>query len=251
MRRCKLVMVAVAIAAVCLIPDLPVIAAQVFGFWRGPVIQNTPPPTEFVVARWRYSTNGNIGGMGWAHNYPEGEMHLNQFIRGVTNINVEPLSYRIVNLSSDEVFEYPFALVSEPGEMRLNEKEFANLREYINRGGFVLIDDFDGPWQFDNFRRQMYQAFPSRQLQRLTAAHPAFNLFYEIESLTIFANYVPGDEPIFFGLNNENGTLAIVACFNNDLENFWDWIGSPAYPLRPATEAFRVGANLAIYSMTH
>ena len=117
MRRCKLVMVAVAIAAVCLIPDLTVIAAQVFGFWRGPVIQNTPPPTEFVVARWRYSTNGNIGGMGWAHNYPEGEMHLNQFIRGVTNINVEPLSYRIVNLSSDEVFEYPFALVSEPGEM--------------------------------------------------------------------------------------------------------------------------------------
>src|SRR5215471_19400557 len=46
MRRCKLIMVAVAIAAVCLIPDLPVIAAQDFGFWRGPVIQNTPPPTE-------------------------------------------------------------------------------------------------------------------------------------------------------------------------------------------------------------
>ena len=89
------------------------------------------------------------------------------------------------------------------------------------------------------------------ELQRLTAAHPAFKLFYEIESLTIFANYVPGDEPIFYGMENQDGTLALVACFNNDLENFWDWIGSPAYPLRPATEAFRVGANLVIYSMTH
>jgi hypothetical protein len=97
----------------------------------------------------------------------------------------------------------------------------------------------------------MYQAFPTQDLQRLTAAHPAFNLFYEIKSLTIFASYVPGDEPIFYGMNREDGTLAIVACFNNDLENFWDWIGTPAYPLRPATEAFRVGANLAIYSMTH
>ena len=85
----------------------------------------------------------------------------------------------------------------------------------------------------------------------MTAAHPAFKIFYEIPSLTVFANYVPGDEPIFYGMNREDGTLAMIACFNNDLENFWDWIGSPAYPLRPATEAFRVGANLVIYSMTH
>ena len=42
-----------------------------------------------------------------------------------------------------------------------------------------------------------------------------------------------------------------LRCFNNDLENFWDWIGSPAYPLRPATEAFRMGANFVVYSMTH
>jgi hypothetical protein len=251
MRRWTMFIVAVPLAAFCVLQDPTAFAAQIFGFWRGPVIQNNPPSTEFIVARWRYTSNGSVGGMGWAHNYPEGEMHLNQFIRGVTNINVEHLSFRIVNLTSDEVFEYPFALVSEPGEMRLNEKELANLREYINRGGFILIDDFDGPWQFENFRRQMRQAFPAQELQRLTAAHPAFNLFYEIESLTIFASYVPGGEPVFYGLNNEDGTLAIVACFNNDLENFWDWIGSPAYPLRPATEAFRVGANLVIYSMTH
>src|SRR5690349_17527897 len=142
MRHWTLAIAATALIALCLSQNLSAIAAQVFGFWRGPVIQNNPPPTEFIVARWRYSTNGNIGGMGWAHNYPEGEMHLNSFIRNVTNINAEHLSYRIVNLSSDEVFEHPFALVSEPGEMRLNEKEVANLREFVNRGGFVLIDDF-------------------------------------------------------------------------------------------------------------
>jgi hypothetical protein len=249
MRRC--IFLTAPLLLLCLILQDPSAFAQVFGFWRGPVVQNDPPPTEFVVARWRYRNNGNIGGMGWAHNYPEGEMHLNEFIRGVTNVNVEHLSYRIVNVSSDEVFQYPFALVSEPGEMNLNEKEVYNLREYIHRGGFVLIDDFDGPWQFDNFRRQMRQAFPTQELYRLTAAHPAFSLFYEIPSLTIFATYVPGDEPIFYGLNNDDGTLAMVACFNNDLENFWDWYGSPAYPLRPATEAFRVGTNLVIYSMTH
>src|SRR5678816_3416035 len=76
MRGWKILILALPLAAFCLLLD-PSAFAQVFGFWRGPVVQNNPPPTEFIVARWRYNNNGNIGGMGWAHNYPEGEMHLN------------------------------------------------------------------------------------------------------------------------------------------------------------------------------
>lgn len=252
MSRRTIIVVIIPLAALCFVFYNPALfAAQIFGFWRGPVMQNDPPPTDFIIARLRYSNNGRIGSMGWAHNYPEGEMNLNDFIRGVTNIQVERLSYRIVNLSSEEVFHYPFAFVSEPGEMDLTPKEVVQLREYVNRGGFLLIDDFDGAWQFDNFRRQMRQVFPEQDLQRLTIAHPVFSVLYEIESLTTFDPYVSGDEPIFFGLNRSDGTLAVVAAFNNDLENFWDWIGSPYYPLRPATEAFRLGANFVVYSMTH
>jgi hypothetical protein len=252
MSRWKILLIAAVLAAVgCMFRHPALLAAQIFGFWNGPVIQNNPPPTDFVIARLRYSTNGRIGNMGWAHNYPDGEMHLNEFIRGVTKIDVEQMSFRIVNLSSEEVFQYPFAFVSEPGEMQLNEREIVNLREYVNRGGFLLVDDFDGPWQLDNFRRQMRQAFPEQELLRMTISHTVFNLFYEIESLDIFADYVPGGDPVFYGLNNADGSLAVIACFNNDLENFWDWIGSPFYPLRPATEAFRMGANFVMYSMTH
>ncbi len=225
--------------------------AQVFGYWRGPIVQNHPPKTEFVFARWRFTTNGDIGGVGWAHNYPEGEMHLNEFIKGVTGLEVERTSYRIVDLSSEEVFRYPFALVSEPGEMDLTTAEFENLREYVERGGFILIDDFDGDWQFGNFRQQMTKAFPDRSLERLKITHPIFNTFYSIESLETFDPYVPGGEPAFYGLNNNRGTLAVVACHNNDLQNFWDWIGTPNYPLRPSSEAFRVGVNFTLYSMTH
>src|SRR5262245_165643 len=107
MRRWKILLAAVPLVILCIVLDRSAIAAQIFGFWRGPVVQNNPPPTEFIVARWRYGTNGRIGGMGWAHNYPEGEMHLNEFIHGVTKIDVGNLSFRIVNLRSDEVFKYP------------------------------------------------------------------------------------------------------------------------------------------------
>ena len=50
---------------------------------------------------------------------------------------------------------------------------------------------------------------------------------------------------------NPSGHVAIVACHNNDLANFWEWYGSPQYPLRPATDAFRIGTNVLVHSMTH
>jgi hypothetical protein len=251
MRRRPLAVLAAATVLFFALGGSAALAAQVLGYWRGPIVQNNPPKTDFVFARWKYTNNGNIGGVGWAHNYPEGEMHLNEFIKGVTGVNVERMSYRIVDLSSDEVFRYPFALVSEPGEMNLTDIEFENLREYVERGGFILVDDFDGEWQLANFQRQLAKAFPDRSLERLKSTHPIFNTFYSIESLETFDPYVPGGEPAFYGLNNSLGMLAIVACHNNDLQNFWDWIGTPSYPLRPSTEAFRVGANATLYSMTH
>jgi len=221
------------------------------GFGRFFIEQNDPPPTELVIARWKFSTNGRIGHMGWSHNYPTAEIHLNQLLSEVTAVNVESMSYRIVNLDSPEVFDYPFGYVSEPGEMELNEVEVHNLRQFIDRGGFVLVDDFDGPWQFDQFRRQVLRAFPDRRLEPLSSSDEIFHTYYDIEDLSIWDPYVPGADPVFYGLRNSAGELAMVACFNNDFANFWDWIDQRRYPLKPSSEAFRMGINFVIYAMTH
>src|SRR5262245_15770196 len=89
------------------------------GFGRFFIQHNDPPPTELVIARWKFSTNGRIGHMGWSHNYPNAEIHLNQLLSEATGLNVDSMSYRIVELGSPEVFNYPFGYVSEPGEMEL------------------------------------------------------------------------------------------------------------------------------------
>jgi len=149
-----------------------------------------------------------------------------------------------------EIFEYPFAYISEPGEMDLTDDEVVNLREYIERGGFILIDDFD-TWHMDNLREQMLRVFPERAFQRLSIADPIFDLVYEVEDLDSMAPYVQGDAPVYYGLVNSVGQVAIVALHNNDLANFWEWYGSPQYPLAPATDAFRLGANMVVYAFTH
>ena len=214
------------------------------------VPDNVPPPSEFITSRWHFGTNGRIGHMGWSHNYPDAEINLNDFVGRTTRVDVALESYRLLELGSPEIFEYPFAYVSEPGEMEMTEAEVENLREYVRRGGFILIDDFDGD-HMDNLREEMSRAFPGSTFQELTLDHPILDVIFTVEDLQRMAPHVPGDDPVFYGLTNENGDIAIIACHNNDLANFWEWYGSPQYPLEPATDAFRLGANFVVYAFTH
>jgi hypothetical protein len=130
-------------------------------FRRPLVFDNEPPPTELIVARWQYTARGKFGGTGWSHNYPSSDQHFAQVVSEATNIDVRNVSFRIVQLGSPEVFDYPFAVVSEPGEMALTDAEVGNLREYIERGGFVVLDDFDGPRDLATLERDFHRAFPS------------------------------------------------------------------------------------------
>ena len=63
--------------------------------------------------------------------------------------------------------------------------------------------------------------------------------------------YVPGGSITYYGLFDATGRLAIMAGHNNDLANFWDWYGDGSMPLKPSTDAFRLGTNAVIYSLTH
>jgi hypothetical protein len=220
------------------------------GFGRTRAVQNDPPPTELVIARWSYHAVGKFGGTGWAHNYPTSDQHISQVISEATNINVTNTSYRIVQLGSPEVFDYPFAVVSEPGEMALTDQEVVNLREFIDRGGFVVLDDFDGARDLATLERDFHRAFPDRDFERLTIDHPIFHIFFNIDALNVTSPYLVDGEPIFYGLKNQYGDLAAVACYNNDLENFWDYIDESIYPLKPSIEAFRLGINFLLYAMT-
>lgn len=248
MRIRTIIALAFTLAALLALTDLPA-QAQRFGRFR--LAQNDPPATEFIMARWQFSGRGKYGGTGWTHNYPDSEQHMNQMLKEATGVDVEPSSYRIVALSSPEIFQYPFAYVSEPGEMLLTPGEVHNLREYVDRGGFVLMDDFDGDYDLNVIRRELARAFPDRAIQQLRTDHAILHAYFDIDSLQVMSPYQVGEPAEFYGLENANGDLAVILCHNNDLANYWDWIDRPIYPLKPSIEAFRLGINFVIYSMTH
>lgn len=214
--------------------------------------QNDPPQTEFILARWHYTAGR--GGGGWAHDYPTAEEHILQIMNETTGIHVEKMSYRVVELASPEIFKYPFSYVSEPGEMLLTDEEVVNLREYIERGGFVMVDDFGGQGggdrEFQAFRSNLLRAFPERDMFPLPDDHPVLSIFYDIDSLQT-VHPMSGQKSEFFGFANGKGELAMIICYANDVGDYWEFIDEPRYAVKPSAEALKLGINFIVYAMTH
>ncbi len=230
----------------------------------GPAASDAPPKdSEFVFARvqagqreyrmyWEEAP--------WHHDYPFSEEFFLGMLHEVTGMRVTSESYRIVALSSPDIFKYPFLYLSEPGFMKLNDKDVANLGEYIRRGGFIMADDFrtanylHGPEELEILRGYLQRAVPERELVRLDIHHPIFHSFYNIDTLTMAPPYggeTPGFVPQFWGMSDEHGNLQLIANYNNDLGEFWKWVDQGKMPFHPAVRSVQLGINYVVYAMSH
>jgi len=214
-------------------------------------LQKEDPTKEFAIVRW-YSSGWQ--GDGWSHDYPNAEEHILQIMREVSVIDTDRLSYKVVDLASPEIFKYPFAYVSHPGEVFPSDEEIEHLRQYIERGGFLMLDDFggqgQGAWEMDNFRNLLHRAFPGREMYPLRVDHELLKISYAIDDLNM-EHPMSGAKSTFYGFDDSEGRLAMIICYANDVGDYWEFIDSPVYKLKPSAEALKLGVNIALYSMTH
>ena len=226
-----------------------------------------PQDSEFVYARIRYHMTSDawtVREVPWHHDYPWGDQMFPTVVREVSNIKTTPNSYQIVDIDSRDLFKYPFAYLCEPGYLELNAKDVINLREYLDRGGFLLVDDFrtadfsmqarGGPVDdIANLRKQMKKIYPDRDFVRLDLSDPVFSSFYKIKSLDMEPAYVfPGQGPVeFLGLRDPHGNLQMVLNNNNDISEFWEWLNEGKKSMHDASTSLEFGINYLMYAMTH
>lgn len=217
------------------------------------------PHAEYTFARvdFTMSTRGYFsvnqeGQVPWKHDYPYSEDFFLTMVSQATGVHSSPDAYEIVKLESPDIFRYPFLYFSEPGFMELTDEEVENLREYFDRGGFALFDDFRGR-DLLNLQLQMSLVYPEREMFRLTVDHPMFHTFYEIDTLDMPPPYIRGDAGAveFWGMADEKDRLILVANHNNDFGEYWEDIDKGAAALRPSKQSFQFGVNYLIYAMTH
>jgi hypothetical protein len=215
------------------------------------LFEKADPQTDFAMVRW-YSSGWD--GDGWSHDYPIAEEHILQIMKEVSLIDTDQFSYKVVDLKSEEIFRYPFSYVSHPGEVYPSDQEIANLREYVERGGFVIFDDFggqgQGPWEFEAFRDILRRAFPGREMYPLTDDHPLLKISYDVDSLNMI-HPMSYAKSYFYAFDDSKGRLAMIICYANDIGDYWEFIDQPRYPVKPSAEALKLGINLALYALTH
>jgi hypothetical protein len=220
-------------------------------------ISDVDPPkdSEFVFARVQFNMGlqwyASFDEEPWHHDFPFSEDFVLSILKEVTSVHTTEESYKIVQLADPEIVKFPFLYFSEPGFMQLTPKETTNLREWFNRGGFAVFDDFRMR-DMDNLRKQMKLVFPNRDFVRLGAEHPIFNTFYAIDSIEMDPPYYQGQMvPEFWGLNDDEGRLIAIANHNNDFGEFFEWVDKGEMPFQPAAKATRLMVNYLIYGMTH
>jgi len=238
----------------------------VLGGYRGSGVEDLPTPRKidrsgFVYARLRYHPydywRGQTREIPWHHDYPDGDTMLPDALGRLTGVHTNPDAFQIVDIDSKELFKYPFIYMSEPGFLNLLPEDEKNLREYLDRGGFLLIDDFRGNSsdnsEMENLVVQLKKLYPTRDLVPLPPSHPIFHTFYDVDPTTMlppYRMYNSGD-PQFLGMTDDKDRLQIMVDFNYDASEYWQTLDVGVCSIRESGAAVQLGINFVIYSMLH
>ncbi|HYT73874.1 MAG TPA: DUF4159 domain-containing protein [Vicinamibacterales bacterium] len=236
-------------------------------WFGGPVeVAIDKPPAndgQFVFARLKFTTGPGgyyfRGLPAWAHGYVStiqgrrSETNLTKILNSVTNMKPHLDGTRVVDVSDPELFNYPIAYATEPGFMELSDKDAVAMREYLQKGGFIIFDDFRGPYDWENFSASMRRVLPGETLQPVPLSHPIFHSFFEIGTLEFHQAYDRGT-PGFYGMyekNDPSKPLQMIVNFNNDVSEYWEYSDTGFAPIDLSNEAYKLGVNYIIYAMTH
>ena len=228
---------------------------------QGSYSGNVPYDGKFVFIRISYASYSRMQAP-WAHDWPDGEKNFMKLFTALSNVNAHVDQTSIMSFSDPELFKFPVAYMVEPGYWQMSESDVTNLRAYLQKGGFLIVDDFPqisrggAGDSWGNFELQMSRVFPEAKWKEFTdATHPIFHSFYEIESLGIEPMaYSKGDRPRFLALfedNDPNKRMLVIANYQNDLSEFWEFSGTGRYLVSDNNEAYKVGINQFVYGITH
>ena len=228
---------------------------------------------EWVFARLRYRNFGGGGGFAgggrrggrgrnsWSTDYPRADRYFVMGLKRTTRIDARSVE-QVVDLDgSDDIYNWPFLYGVEVGHWSLDEKEAAQLRDYLLRGGFLMVDDFHGTDEWEIFVDSMKRVFPDRQIVDLADSDQIFHIMHDIkDKIQVPGNQFlysgqtyerDGYDPYWRGVVDDKGRIMVAICANMDLGDAIERSDEPSYPEKFSALAHRIVANYAVYALTH
>ena len=236
---------------------------------------------EFILIRGKYANYKSDASLGyrrgprnrawWQTDFDGADRNLLRGLRRYTTVDTSSKSFKALSLTDPELFEHPFLYINmkrvplySGNGPNFSVEEAAALREYMLRGGFVMLDDFWGPQHWQDFLVELNKIFPERKPRKLELSHSIFNCFFDIDEI----KQVPGrgvtwnfgwgftlDNPDYptsvHGLFDDDGRLMMVVNFNTDLGDGLEHTFDQFYPTRYCNAAYKLVINYIIHAMSH
>ena len=216
--------------------------------------------------RWGYASRDGTGAGWWLVDWPAADNHFTTGIQRLTRIDTgDP---RHLRLTDDRLFDYPWIYATQTGWWDLTQAETDRLREYLLRGGFLVVDDFWGPEAWEIFRQTMQRVLPDQTITDIAESDSVMHVLYNIEEKDL--TFIPGSrhlrrgpggtvqvvqpegtQPVWRAMYDGNRHMVVAVNFNTDVGDAWEFADVPYYPEAMTALAYRYGINYIIYSMTH
>src|ERR1700676_2663483 len=229
--------------------------------------------TEWTRARLRYPSvyaryYRPSEDLNWTIDYPRSDRHLLEGVRRLTRIDTRSVEQVVELDGTDEVYNWPMMYAVEVGHWVLPDDQVAQLREFLLRGGFLMVDDFHGDepyhgvyseWQV--FLASMSKVFPDRPIVDIENSDRIFHTVYDLDdrfqvpgwqwhrSGRTYEAGETGKTPHWRAIYDDKGRVMVALCHNMDLGDAWEWSDDPRYPEKWAGLAYRVAVNYFIYDL--
>lgn len=202
---------------------------------------SNPSSSALVLARVKVT-----GGADW-YNDQQADVNMLEYLRKHTAINVRP-QFEYVELTSDNVFNFPLLFLTGHGDFNLTETEAKRLRAYLDTGGFLYIDDDYG---LDTaVRREMRKVFPEQQFRELPFSHPLYHSYYEFPNGMPKIHEHDAKPAQGLGLFTNGNRLCVFYTTETNPSDGWADPSVHNNPPEKREAAFRIGTNIVVYALT-
>ena len=227
---------------------------------------------RFNFCRAAFSRGYEGDGGGWSVDYPRADMNLSIRLAELTKTSIsldgngEP-NHLVVQLTDPLLFRCPFVMMTEVGAASFSAEEGARLREYLDKGGFLWVDDFWGEYAWQAWSREIGRVLPPGEYRTvdLPLDHPIFRSQFVIARMPQIPsiNYWYGSgggtserydsqTPHARATLDRRGRIVVLATHNTDIGDSWEREGDdPQYFYNFSVDGYAFGINVLLYAMTH
>ena len=203
------------------------------------------------------------GGTSWTQDYPRADRHFAQALRRLTRIHARSVGTARQSGRPRRFLQLALAVAGEMGDWKLTAAQAKTLREYLLRGGFLMLDDFWGPDEWDRFDESMKLVFPDRPIVEIDSEDPIFHTVYDLDeryqvlgqwalaARRLHGAAAAGTVAHWRGIYDDQGRVMVAMSFNSDIGDSWEWADDPRYPEKYSALGIRIGVNYVVYAMTH